>query len=83
MDNKREKINISRDLYKKIKGFNKEQMNSFLTDIYKNAAEEAVKDIETASVDIVELRAEISKIKGIGENRLNEIMAVIEKKLNE
>lgn len=83
MDNKNEKINISRDLYKKIKGFNKEQMNSFLTDIYKTAADEAAKDIETASVDLSELREEIGKIKGIGENRLNEIMAVIEKKLNE
>lgn len=35
----------------------------------------------TVELNTDKLRAEISQIKGIGENRLNEIMAVIENNL--
>ena len=34
---------------------------------------------ETHSIDYDSLRADLSKIKGIGESRLNEIMTVIDK----
>ena len=35
-------------------------------------------DVHATEVDFDKLREDISKIKGIGESRLNEIMAVIE-----
>ena len=66
---------ISREMYKKIKGMNREQLQVFATTIYLDG----VKSVETTTIDIDRLREDIGVIKGIGESRLNEIMAVIEK----
>ncbi len=52
-------------------------MQNFLVSLYNNAQT----DMNAASVDLTELRNEIGAIRGIGENRLNEIMLVIEKHL--
>ncbi len=73
---------LKRDTYKKIKGFDRKQMEQFLSDIYANAAEEALKN-NSVPLDMEKLRKEIGKIKGVGENRLNEIMAVIENNLSQ
>ena len=73
-------ITLSRETYKKIKGFDRNQMQNFLTDIYKSAANDAI-ETNAVSLDMEKLRKEIGEIKGVGENRLNEIMAVIEKNL--
>lgn len=75
MDNKKEGFVISRDMYKRIKGMNREQLQSFATTIYLDG----VKSVETVNIDMDKLREAIGAIKGIGESRLNEIMAVIEK----
>lgn len=75
-----ENITLSRETYKKIKGFDRVQMQKFLADIYKSAAEDAA-TTNAASLDMEKLRMEIGEIKGVGESRLNEIMAVIEKNL--
>ncbi len=74
MENNKQFI-ISRELYKKIKGMNREQMQVFATEIYLDG----VKSVETANIDLYRLRTEIGAIKGIGENRLNEIMEVIQR----
>ena len=66
---------LSRALYKEIKNMNREQMQNVITNIYKQGAESA----EVASVDLDELRKAIGSINGIGEKRLDEIMAVIER----
>ena len=80
MDNENKGFIISREMYKKIKGMNREQLQVFATTIYLNG----VKSVETTALDLDKLREEIGAIKGIGENRLNEIMAVIERhSLNE
>ena len=73
-------ITLSRETYKKIKGFNRNQMQSFLQDIYKSAADDTATS-NAVSLDMEKLRKEIGEIKGIGENRLTEIMAVIEKRV--
>lgn len=73
---------LKRDTYKKIKGFDRKQMEQFLSDIYDNAAEEALKN-NSVPLDMEKLRKEIGEIKGVGENRLNEIMAVIENNLSQ
>ena len=71
---------ISREMYKKIKGMNREQLQTFATAIYADG----VKSVDTVNIDLDKLREDIGAIKGIGENRLNEIMAVIERhSLNE
>ncbi len=55
----------------------REEMQNFLTNYYNNVMEDA----EAPTLDLGELRTEIGSIKGIGEKRLDEIMAVIEKHL--
>ena len=73
---------LKRDTYKKIKSFDRERMEQFLSDIYANAAEEALKN-NAVPLDTEKLRKEIGEIKGVGEIRLNEIMAVIENNLSQ
>ena len=66
---------ISREMYKKIKSMDREQLQVFATTIYLDG----VKSAETTDLDLDKLREEIGTIKGIGESRLNVIMSVIEK----
>ena len=66
---------ISREMYKKIKSMDREQLQVFATTIYLDG----VKSVETTDLDLDKLREEIGVIKGIGESRLNVIMSVIEK----
>lgn len=68
---------MDRATYKRIKSFDRKQMDDFVKDVYRSAAENA-----GAAVDMDKLRKEIGAIKGVGENRLNEIMAVIEKNIS-
>lgn len=68
---------LDRATYKKIKGMTREEMQNFLTNYYNNVMEDA----EAPILDIGELRKEIGSIKGVGEKRLDEIMAVIERHL--
>lgn len=65
---------LSRQLYKEIKNMNRDKMQEVLKNIYN----QGVESVETASIDLDELRTAIGKINGIGEKRLDEIMSVIE-----
>ena len=69
---------LPRSLYKELKKMSREQMQNVLTDIYRQGAE----SIETSSVDLGELRKAIGSISGIGEKRLDEIMALIDEFVN-
>lgn len=69
---------LDRTTYKKIKAFDRKQMENFIKDIYANGAE----NNNAVQLDMSKLRNEIGAIKGVGESRLNEIMAVIEKNLS-
>ena len=75
MENENKQYEISREMYKKIKSMDREQLQVFATTIYLDG----VKSAETTDLDLDKLREEIGTIKGIGESRLNEIMMVIEK----
>ncbi len=68
---------LDRATYKKIKGMTREEMQNFLTNYYNNVME----DVNAPTLDLGELRTELGSIKGVGEKRLDEIMAVIEKHL--
>lgn len=68
---------LDRATYKKIKGMTREEMQNFLTNYYNNVME----DTEVPTLDLSELWKELGNIKGIGEKRLDEIMAAIEKHL--
>lgn len=73
-----DRLALDRATYKKIKGFERNQMEQFLADIYANAVEDVAEN-NVVSLDMDKLRKEIGEIKGVGESRLNEIMSVIEK----
>ena len=68
---------IDRDTYKKIKKMNREELTKFILKYGDELLGEQVK-----TVDLLALEAELSKIKGIGGKRLEEIMVVIEKFLD-
>lgn len=76
-----ERLKLDRATYKKIKSFDRNQMEQFLSDICDSAVENSSEG-GTALLDMEKLRKEIGEIKGVGESRLNEIMAVIDKNLH-
>ena len=69
---------IDRDTYKKIKKMNREELTKFILQYGDELLGEQGK-----TIDLPDLEAELSKIKGIGGKRLEEIMVVIEKFLEE
>lgn len=71
---------LDRALYKKVKGMDRVAMEQTFKNMYQIGYDAALKE-GTVELNTDKLRAEISQIKGIGENRLNEIMAVIENNL--
>ncbi|SFW53272.1 hypothetical protein [Ruminococcus flavefaciens] len=65
---------IDRDTYRKIKKMNREELTKFILRYGDQLLVEQGK-----TIDLSALEAELSKIKGIGGKRLEEIMVVIEK----
>ena len=76
MDNETEEL-VNRALYKQIKSMNRAEMETFVRNVFAQGYQRA--ELETHPIDYDSLRADLSKIKGIGESRLNEIMTVIDK----
>lgn len=74
MENEKEQL-IDRTLYKRIKAMNRAEMEQFVQNVYARGYRAA----ETQSIDYDSLKADLSKIKGIGESRLQQIIAVIDK----
>lgn len=68
---------VNRSLYKRIKSMNRSEMENFVRNVFNQSYEKA--EEETHSIDYDSLRADLSRIKGIGESRLEEIMTVIDK----
>lgn len=64
---------IDRDTYKKVKKMDRETLTKFILQYGDKLLEEQSKEI-----DLPALEAELSKIKGIGGKRIEEIMTVIE-----
>lgn len=66
---------IDRALYKKIKSMDRATMDNFVKNIYHQGYDDA----QAHSIDYDKLKSDIAQIKGIGESRLQEIMTVIDK----
>ncbi|MBQ9695805.1 MAG: hypothetical protein IJV58_05190 [Oscillospiraceae bacterium] len=69
---------LDRNTYRKIKQMDKDTMQGLIQDIYESGK----RDAESYAVDYDALRADLAKISGIGEKRLNEIMAVIDRHIS-
>ena len=70
-------IQLARSLYKKLKTMDRLKMEEILQSVFIYGFKEALQ-LKNNVMDLNLIRREISKIKGIGENRLNEVMKVIE-----
>ena len=70
-------IQLDRSLYKKIKTMDRLKMEEILQSVFNYGFKEALQ-LKNNVMDLNLILREISKIKGIGENRLNEVMKVIE-----
>lgn len=68
---------LDRALYRKIKGMNREALESLIQEFYNMGKE----SVEKPDVDMETLKAEISEIKGIGETRRGEILKIIQRHL--
>lgn len=83
------KLDINRIMYKDIKRYDREQMNSFLQDIYETGVRNGYeKGLQGSSKDLSEdakksILNEIAGIKGIGPAKLEEITVILDEKLKE
>ena len=64
---------IDRDTYKKIKKMNREELTKFILQYGDELLGQQGK-----TIDLPALEVELSKIKGIGGKRLEEVMCIIE-----
>lgn len=71
---------LDRELYRRIKSMNRDDMENTLRRMYQMGYDAALAS-GTVDLDMEKLRADISQIKGIGQSRLEEIIAVIENNL--
>lgn len=71
------KIQLDRTLYKKIKCMDRITMEKTIQNVYDIGFDDAMQ-LKPSVVDCGMIRRKIGQIKGIGENRLNEVMKVIE-----
>lgn len=67
---------IDRDAYRAIKKMSREELQAFLMHYANGLLENAGK-----SIDLREVEKDLRQIKGIGDKRIEDIMAVIEKHL--
>lgn len=68
---------IDRDTYRSIKKMSREELQAFLMRYANGLLENDGK-----SIDLREVEKDLRQIKGIGDKRIEEIMAVIEKHLD-
>lgn len=67
---------ITRDIYKGVKKFDRQQFTNFCTDIYKFGFEDGRESVP--GIDVEKILEVIAATKGIGPKKLEEIKANIE-----
>lgn len=72
-------MELDRNLYRRIKSMDRVELSRVLNNIY----DQGKQDAGAVSMDENELKIRLSKINGIGENRLNAIMQVIDEYIDE
>lgn len=76
--------NFTKDIFNTIKGISDDERGNYIIQTYENLygrLSEEDNQPSGVSVDLAKLREELSHIRGIGGQRLDEIMAVIERNL--
>ena len=75
-------IQFTRDLYRKIKSMNRDEMERTVNNIYEMGAKGALENA-VIDLDIDKLRTELGTVSGIGEKRLEQIMEIIQRNITE
>ena len=70
---------INRKEYQNIRKMDHNQMNLYLQEIYKNGYTDGVKSVP--GIDITEIKQALLSVKGLGEKRVEAILAALEKEL--
>lgn len=70
---------VDRDLYRTIKSMDRNGLSALIRKIYIMGQEDTVKKF--SEINLEQIRAEISEIKGIGEKRSTLIMNIISKNI--
>ena len=73
-----EKMLFDRALYKKVKNMDRAAMEQTFKNVYEIGYKPALKETSSVLLDTDALRADIGRVKGIGDKRLDEIMSIIE-----
>ena len=73
---------LPRGLYRQIKSMNRAEMEKTLHQVYDMGAEDALKHA-VVDLDMDKIRTEIGGVSGIGEKRLEQIMEIIQRNMNE
>nr|DAS01789.1 MAG TPA: putative DNA-3-methyladenine glycosylase 2 [Caudoviricetes sp.] len=72
-------IVINRKEYQNIRKMDHNQMNAYLQEIYKNGYTDGVKSVP--GIDIAEVRKTLLSVKGLGEKRVEAVLAALEKEM--
>nr|DAS46221.1 MAG TPA: hypothetical protein [Caudoviricetes sp.] len=72
-------IVINRKQYQGIRKMDHNQMNLYIQSIYKSGYTDGVKSVP--GIDIAEIKKALLSVKGLGEKRVEVILAALEKEL--
>ena len=70
---------LNRKLYKNIKKYDREQMESYLVNLYMEGYEDGRNDVP--GVDISVIKEIVMNVKGVGEKRAEEIVRKIKERM--
>lgn len=70
---------LNRKQYKNIKKYDREQMESYLVNLYTEGYEDGRNDV--AGVDVSAIKEIVMGVKGVGEKRADEIVRKIEERI--
>ena len=75
--------NFTKDIFENIKSLSHDERSEYIINTYANlfGKLKAAENAGTVNVDMKKLRSELGQIRGIGGQRLDEIMAVIERNI--
>lgn len=72
-------VTINRKEYERIKKYDRTQMDTFIQSVYKSGYEDGKKSVP--GIDISKISDILLTIKGLGEKRVEAILAALEKEI--
>ena len=67
---------ITRTVYKDVKKYDRQQFTAFCADLYKYGFEDGRESVP--GIDVADIMEAVSKVKGIGPKKMDDIKAAIE-----